>query len=152
MQFEEIYWQYQHKIFRLCLGYANDEDWAKDLVQETFIQVHLHQHKFRNESSVGTWVYRIAVNLCLRQLDKEIRQQKATEGLQHIPEADRPDDEMVDRLYGAIASLEHTDRLIISMVLEGVKNPEIAEILGTSEGNIRVKIHRIKKSLSKLLA
>ena len=152
MQFEEIYHQFQHKIFRLCLGYTNDEDWAKDLVQETFIQVHLHLHRFRNESSVGTWVYRIAVNICLRQLDKDERQKKATEGLEYAPEADRPDSEMIDKLYDAIAQLKQTDRLIITMVLEEVKNPEIAEILGISEGNIRVKIHRIKKSLSKLMA
>ncbi len=152
MDIEEIYQQYQHKVFRLCLGYTNDVEWAKDLVQETFIQVHLHLKKFRSESSIGTWVYRIAVNICLRQIERANKQKMVKSDMVQSSGSEKIDEELIGRLYDAIATLEHSDRLIITMVLEGVKNPEIAEILGVNEGNIRVKIHRIKKQLSKIIA
>ena len=70
MQFEEIYQTFSPKVYRLCMGYVNNADWAKDLVQETFIAVWQNLPKFRNESSVSTWIFRIATNNCLRQLEK----------------------------------------------------------------------------------
>lgn len=71
MVFEEIYELYWQKIFRLCMGYVNDPELAQDLAQETFIIVWQQLPKFRNESSVGTWIFRIASNNCLRQIEKE---------------------------------------------------------------------------------
>jgi len=54
MSFEEIYIGHYSKVFRLCMGYVNDADWAKDLAQETFINVWQKLHQFRNESAIGT--------------------------------------------------------------------------------------------------
>jgi RNA polymerase sigma-70 factor (ECF subfamily) len=71
MVFEDIYEFYWQKIFRLCMGYVNDTDAAQDLAQETFIIVWQQLPKFRNESSVGTWIFRIASNNCLRQIEKK---------------------------------------------------------------------------------
>ena len=68
MNFNEIYRLYAPKIFRLCSGYFNDSDMAKDLTQETFIAVWEGLYQFRNESQIGTWIYRIATNKCLRRL------------------------------------------------------------------------------------
>ena len=73
MVFEEIYKTYWNKVFRLCMGYVNDQDWANDIVQETFIKVWQELPKFRNESSIGTWIFRIASNHCLRQLENNNR-------------------------------------------------------------------------------
>ena len=70
MSFEEIYIGHYSKVFRLCMGYVNDADWAKDLAQETFINVWQKLHQFRNESAIGTWIFRIASNVCLRQLER----------------------------------------------------------------------------------
>ena len=67
MNFETIYKTYWQKVFRLCMGYANDRDAAEDLAQETFIKVWKQLPKFRNESSIGTRIFRIATNTCLRQ-------------------------------------------------------------------------------------
>ncbi len=71
MIFEEIYEAYWSKIYRLCMGYVNDAEWAKDIAQETFITVWQQLPKFRNESAIGTWIFRIASNNCLRQLEKK---------------------------------------------------------------------------------
>src|SRR4051812_40291351 len=73
MDFEKIYAQYYQRVFRLCVGYLNDKDWAKDVAQETFITIWQQLGKFRNESSIGTWIFRIASNQCLRQIEKEKR-------------------------------------------------------------------------------
>ena len=54
------------------MGFVNDYDIAQDLAQETFIIVWQKLETFRKESSIGTWIFRIASNNCLRQLEKEI--------------------------------------------------------------------------------
>ncbi len=149
MNFEDIYREYGPKVYRLCLGYTNDADWAKDLVQDTFIQVWKNLNRFRGDSSIGTWIFRIAVNICLRQVNRnnKIKSVQLSEniGLEN-PEDNR---EEIENLRTCIAGLEHTDRLIITMVLEDIPYSEIAGILGISEGNLRVKIHRVKKILLK---
>ncbi|ANH81762.1 RNA polymerase subunit sigma-24 [Niabella ginsenosidivorans] len=149
MKFESIYKQYWQPIFRLCMGYINDSARAQDLTQETFIIVWKSLPKFRQEASLSTWIFRIAVNLCLRQLKIEKR----------IPQGQLPeqvkDEDTVNRepqvafLYQCIAELPETDRIIISLELENVKQAEIAVITGLSEGNVRIRIHRIKERLSK---
>jgi RNA polymerase sigma-70 factor, ECF subfamily len=148
MKFEEIYNTYSPKIFRLCMGYVNDKDWAKDLTQETFIQVWQHLDKFRNESAVGTWIFRIASNICLRQLERSSKMQKSELPFQLEDKKEEQLNEQVELLYKCINTLEESERLIISLVLEDLPQKEIAAITGISEGNLRVKIHRIKQTLT----
>jgi RNA polymerase sigma-70 factor, ECF subfamily len=150
MTFEEIYETFSPKVFRLCMGYVNDKDQAKDLTQETFIQVWQNLSKFRNESSVGTWVFRIASNICLRQLERSSKIIKAEIPFQIEDKKEDVINEQLELLYKCIAMLEEADRLIISLVLEDVPQKEIAVITGISEGNLRVKIHRIKQTLTQL--
>jgi len=148
MEFEEIYKTYWDRIFRLCMGFVNDYDIAQDLAQETFIIVWQKLDTFRNESSLGTWIFRIASNNCLRQIEKQKRYPKSelpahlTEEKQHSLEP------QIQFLYQCIAELPETDRIIISLELEDVKQNEIAKIVGLSETNTRVKIHRIKEKLT----
>jgi len=152
MSFEEIYKTYWNKIYRLCLGYCNDEELAKDLTQETFIKVWKALPSFRNESAISTWIFRIASNHCLRNIEKQKRRQ--TLPLNFTVEKEdlsEEKNEKVNMLNQSIAKLKETDRLLISMELEEVKQAEIAEILGISEVNVRVRIHRIKKELLKLM-
>lgn len=148
MQIEEIYSTYWQKIFRLCMGYVNDEEVAKDLAQETFILVWQQLQKFRNESSISTWIFRIASNNCLRHLEKDKRMIKTELPLQLKEEKAEPIEWQIKLLYQYIAELPEIDRIIISLELEDVKQAEIAQITGLSEANIRVKIHRIKEKLT----
>jgi len=152
LNFEIVYKQFQKPIFRLCMGYVNNDDWAKDLTQETFIAVFQQLPKFRGESAIGTWVYRIASNICLRQINAEKRMPKS-----ELPVFLKDDellqekiykDKMTDFLYQCISELPETDRIIISMELENIKQAEIAETVGISPANVHVKIHRIKEKLT----
>ncbi|HCA08170.1 RNA polymerase sigma factor [Chryseobacterium sp.] len=149
MVFEDIYELYWQKIFRLCMGYVNNSDLAQDLAQETFIIVWRQLPKFRNESSIGTWIFRIASNNCLKQIEKEKRFTKAELPI-HLEEKKQESMEpQIQLLYQFISELPETDRIIISLELEEVKQAEIAGIVGLSESNIRVRIHRIKEKLTK---
>ena len=149
MNFETIYKTYWQKVFRLCMGYANDTAAAKDLAQETFIKVWKQLPKFRNESSIGTWILRIASNTCLRQIQKDKKMPKSELPLEikdEILETNIEND--IQLLYQYISELQEVERIIISLELEDMHQKEIAEIVGLSEGNVRVKIHRIKEKLT----
>ena len=148
MSFENVYNTYWSKVFRVCMGYVNDYAMAQDLAQETFITVWQQLPKFRNESSIGTWIFRIASNTCLRQLQKNQRFQKSELPYDLKAEESISLEPQLEFLYRCISELPETDRIIISLELEGVKQSEIAKIVGLSEVNIRVKIHRIKANLT----
>jgi RNA polymerase sigma factor (sigma-70 family) len=150
--FTNIYQQQYAKIFRLCKGYFNgDEATAVDATQEVFIKVWQNLERFRNESSISTWIYRIAVNTCLLYLRKaatrkevktDILPDKADEAYDPIKE------QRLQKMYNCIQQLDETGRLIILLVLDGVEYADIATITGITEDTLRVKIHRIKKSLT----
>jgi RNA polymerase sigma-70 factor, ECF subfamily len=148
MDFKELYAQYSPGVFRLCMGYINDYEQARDLTQESFIAVWENLASFKNESKISTWIFRIATNNCLRAIERK----KRTSTIESIP--DLPDlhqenkEEKLAFLYKCIAELEETDRIVISLFLEDIPQTEIAAIVGISHANIRVKIHRIKEKLS----
>jgi RNA polymerase sigma-70 factor, ECF subfamily len=149
MQFEDIYNEYWQRVFRLCMGYTNDYAMAQDLAQDTFIAVWQHLPTFRNEAGIGTWIFKIACNNCLRKIEKEKRLPKAELPLNLPEEVYTSVEPNIQLLYQFISALPETARIIISLELEGVKQAEIAQITGLSEANIRVKIHRIKEKLTK---
>lgn len=149
--FETIYQTYYPKILKLCLGYTGDYPQAQDLTQETFVKAWENLNQFRGTAQLSTWLYRIAVNTCLYHL--RVQRNHPTDGLtEHHAEqlADEKDegDQPVSILYKCISQLAETDRLIIGFVLDEMPYAEIAQIVGVSEGNLRVKIHRIKQQLS----
>ena len=148
MEFEQLYKLYWQKIFRLCMGYVNDYDIAQDLAQETFIIVWKKLDTFRNEANIGTWIFRIASNNCLRQIEKDKRFQKSELPRYITEEKQESLEPQIQFLYKCIVELPETDRIIISLELEDVKQAEIANIVGLSEANTRVKIHRIKEKLT----
>jgi len=130
------------------MGYVNDSEQAKDITQETFISVWQNLPTFKNRSKISTWIFRIATNNCLRALEKSKRIIK-TELPLHLPEiTEETHNDKLAFLYTCIAQLEETDRIIISLVLEDIPQAEIAEIVGLTSGNTRVKIHRIKEKLA----
>lgn len=151
--FKQIFDDNSKKIFNLCYGYTGDVDSANDLMQETFLKVWQNLDKFRQKSLISTWIYRIAVNTCLTFLRSEKRQAKdeLTENIiENKIEEYSEKNEQIAILYKSISKLEENDRLIITMVLDELPYQQIAEISGISEGNLRVKIHRIKQKLTEL--
>ncbi|MVN22850.1 RNA polymerase sigma factor [Mucilaginibacter arboris] len=146
--FEDIYNRYAPQIFRVCLGYTNDADQAKDLVQDTFVSVWKNLSGFRNQSHISTWIFRIATNNCLRAV-KVAKRMPAAELPSNLADTfDESPEEKLSFLYKCIAELEETERVIISLELEGLPQAEIAEVVGLSNGNVRVKIYRIKEKLA----
>src|SRR5690606_17817584 len=63
--FDQLYKEFSPRIYKLCLSYSGDRLFADDLHQETWIAVWNSLPKFRGESKIGTWIYRIAINTCL---------------------------------------------------------------------------------------
>jgi len=146
--FEELYSRYSPQIFRVCLGYTNNEDQAQDLVQETFIAVWNGLPGFRNESQIGTWIFRIATNHCLRAVAKAKRMPGGELPFNLAAPVEESIEEKVSILYRCIGELAETERIIISLELEGLPQSEIAGIVGLNSGNVRVKVHRIKEKLA----
>lgn len=157
--FRQLFDENSKKIFNLCYGYTGDADSANDLLQETFIKVWQNLDKFRNQSQISTWIYRIAINTCLSHL-RSVRRRPTEELNDHLIEHYSDGDaghqweqerqEQVALLYKAISLLGEYDRLIITMVLDEIPYTEIAAIAGISEGNLRVRIHRIKQKLTEI--
>jgi RNA polymerase sigma factor, sigma-70 family len=146
--FEELYIQYSPQVYRVCMGFINDHEDAKDLTQDIFISVWKNLSSFKGKSKISTWIFRIATNSCLRAIEKSKRM-VTTEFPDNLaaPKEENTEEKLA-LLYKCIGELEETERIIISLELEGLPQAEIAEIVGLTEGNIRVKIHRIKGNLS----
>jgi RNA polymerase sigma factor (sigma-70 family) len=153
--FETLHRTYQAMVLQLCLGFMKgDRDVAKDLSQEVFINTWQALPKFNNASSPKTWIYRITVNTCLKYIrdKKDQVQVSIDEGHSQLPEEPGQSPETTHQsLYQAIGQLSEVDRLIMMMILDELDYAEISTIIGISEGNLRVKIHRIKKNLKKIL-
>lgn len=151
MDFTDIYKQYRDKVYRICYGYTNNGEKAKDILQETFITVWQNMGSFRNEAKLGTWIFRIATNKCLRSLDNKSRREKLNRSV--VPEtSSRPEEVQspkIEFLKKIIGELPELERIIITLTMEGIKQEEIAQIVGISHANVRVKSHRIKQNLLK---
>jgi len=150
-RFKELFDKNSKNIYHLCYGYTGDSDSANDLMQETFIKVWQNLDGFRNQSQISTWIYRIAINTCLSHLRVEKR--KVTDEIsdfiiENTVEPISEKEEQIALLYKCISQLEENERIIITLVLDEVPYPEIANISGISEGNLRVRIHRIKHKLT----
>lgn len=151
--FKELFQKNSRKIYHLCYGYTGDEDSANDLMQETFMKVWQNLEKFRNQALISTWIYRIAVNTCLSYLRVEKRQAKdelTDTIIENKTEEISDKNEQIASLYKCISQLEENERILITMVLDEIPYHEIAQISGISDGNLRVKIHRIKQKLTEL--
>lgn len=155
--FKNIYQEVSAKVYRLCLGYTGNREDAEDLFQDIMILIWNNLHTFRNESSVNTWIFRIAVNRALLYVKRRSRKEKLVQTLyqsnhQKIElseEIDSKEDkeEIINFLYARIAELEELDRIIISMILEGCSYKEISDVLGINISNVGVRINRIKNKL-----
>lgn len=153
--FESLHREYYPMVLHVCKGFMKgDDDQAKDLSQDVFINAWNALEKFKGASSYKTWIYRITVNTCL----KFIRDRKESQRIS-LEEITSPADEKIasaeempsGQLYRAIGQLGEIDRLIIMMVLDELGYDEIAGVMGISNANLRVKIHRIKNQLKALL-
>lgn len=153
--FKSLHSQYHGMVFTLCRGFMKgDSDLAHDLAQDVFINVWSALPGYRAEASYKTWIYRIAVNTCLLQIRKAKNKVNVPlEAAIHRTESNTGNEQIEKEraLYRAIGQLDELERIIIMMVLEEVEYEEIARIIGITENNLRVKIHRTRSKLKTLI-
>lgn len=157
--FNQIYAAHNKMVMQLCLGFVNgDRSRAKDISQEVFISTWNSLDRFKGESSHKTWLYRITVNTCLKSLrdnkqskNISIDVEQRTDLLHHDDSISHVQESALSALYASIGQLPEVDRLIIMMVLDDAEYSQIADVMGISEVNVRVKVHRIKQTLKKLM-
>jgi len=140
-------------LFKVVHAYAFELADRQDLFQEVALQVWRSVDAFRGESSVPTWLYRVALNTAIAWGRKEDRHRRGkqpfevVEGLLTTASSGRPDPR-VEWLYQQIAQLKDVDRSVALLLLDGFSYKEIAAIVGITEGNVGVKINRIKSALA----
>ncbi len=150
--FQQLYQQYYAIVYRICIGYLKgDAELAGDMVQEVFIKVWERHDFFNNECKVSTWIYRITVNMCLTEIRRQKNYAKRINRLEPPGESqsERKHEE-TEILHRCIARLNESDGVLAMLVLEDLSQQEIAQILGLSEVNARVRIHRLKEKLKKI--
>ena len=141
-------------IIKICRAYTDTQEDFEDYYQEVCLQIWRSQDSFREQSEWSTWIYRISLNVCLTLLKKKKKKH-------HFVSDAMPDeaiedsrsfvDESLNQLFQAIRQLSEIDRAVIMLYLEEKSYQEIAEIIGTNQNNIGVRIKRIKERLKKLL-
>lgn len=155
-KFTKIIAENKERLRRICRYYAPSEEDQKDMYQEILINIWKSLESFRGEASIGTWIYRIAVNTSLDFAGKSYKQMKLnieieTPNIKNllIEEDDNTvlKERQIQDLKIHLNNLGIIDKAIMGLVLDDLSTREIAEIIGITESNVRVKIHRIKDSL-----
>lgn len=155
--FEELYRQHSTRLFNLAWRMCGTRADAEDLLQEIFLLAYRKLPEFRGDSTVGTWLYRLAMNRCLDHLkSRQTRANGATttldEEAMHGPV--RISDGGFKRLdlERAIARLPDGARAAFVLHdVEGFQHHEIAAILGISEGTSKSQVHKARLKLRGLL-
>lgn len=146
----------QNIIHKICRLYTDNEDAHKDLFQEITIQLWKAFPKFRGDSKFSTWAYRVALNTAITLYRKTKRSITTVtyEDRQHLiknVDYNYEEEEQIKVLYQAVYQLNDIEKALVFMYLEDKDYREIAETLGISEVNARVKMNRIKSKLKKIL-
>ena len=173
LEFQAIHDTFRPKILRYLTRFVG-EDEAEDLTQAVMVKVSKGLRNFRGDSTLSTWIYRIATNTALDQFRgrtmKWTGQQSGSTGIWTESEIESVESgialeeqtpsveatvirkEMNECIGEFIGSLHETDKTIIVLSeLEGFKNSEIAEILGISLDTVKIRLHRARDRLRKVL-
>ncbi len=147
----------KQRIYRICRIYAISPIEPQDLFQEVVCEIWKSLPSFKGHSSMHTWVYKIALNVCTRKNQQLGRGNKDTVRLESIafelPESeDRMDDERYQALTDCMACLDEGDQKITVLSLEGLAYKEIAEVTQLTENHIAVKMKRIRKKLMECIS
>jgi RNA polymerase sigma-70 factor (ECF subfamily) len=153
--FEKLIKAHERMVYKICHMYAYTDDDRQDLFQEIVMQLWKAHPKFKGESKFSTWLYRIGLNVAITQYRKHKNRISATdiETLNiEFPEAvfSTEEEERLQLMYAAIEQLNDVDKAIVMLYLEDKSYDEMEEILGISNGNLRVKMNRIKEKIRQI--
>lgn len=154
--FDEWLKLHQGLLSRIVRAYAFTAHDRDDLLQLTALELWNSIPRFRGESKVTTWIYRVALRSALSWSQRERSQREGRQPLTevgelmaHAPEEPNP---RLEWVYARIAELAPVERSLMLLHLDGLSYREIAQTLGISEGNVGVKLSRIKRALSSRIA
>lgn len=151
-EFVEMIEAHKGIIYKLCFMYAPCPENARDYYQEAVCRLWEAFPRFRGESKLSTWVYRVTLFTCVSYLRKAKRS-PAVVPLAVDPGFMDDTDAGADRLgelYAMIARLGNTEKALLMLWLEEKSYDEIAEITGLTKSNVAVKLMRIKDKLKKM--
>lgn len=167
--FQEIVDRYQTRLLNFVYRTIGDREKAEDLVQEVFIRVYRHLHRFDATKKFSTWIYTIASNLAKNELRNRSRNplvlfqtikknwQDEERPLQFEDSSSRPDDLFRKRHLRALveeatAQLpEHHRQVFVLRELEGKSYEEIAEITSTNLGTVKSRLNRARSSFADII-
>ncbi|HUI08064.1 MAG TPA: sigma-70 family RNA polymerase sigma factor [Verrucomicrobiae bacterium] len=152
--FAELVRRHKRKVFGIASRFARNDHELDDICQEVFIKVYRNLRSFRATAPFEHWVSRIAVRACydfLRAARRE-RQNKPFDGLEIGVYDNVGPARAAEVLRWAMARLSATERLVITLLeLEEKPVREVAELTGWSESNVKVRAHRARNALKKIL-
>jgi RNA polymerase sigma-70 factor, ECF subfamily len=155
IRFKKLVKENEERIRRICSYYAPTAEDSNDMYQEVLINTWKSLDSFRGDSAPGTWMYRIAVNTSLSFSGKHYKRMKLnvdleTTNIQDVLEQDEDQlirQENLELLQAELNQLSFIEMALMGLVIEGLSTKEISEVIGITESNVRVRIHRIKNEL-----
>jgi RNA polymerase sigma factor (sigma-70 family) len=165
--FKQLVETYQVRVYNTVLSLVQHNEEAEDIAQEVFIEVYRSIDKFREDSSLGTWVYRIATTKSLEAIRKKKAQKrfafisslfgKNDEMIHQPTDFEHPgvvaeNKELAQNLFVAIGKLPNNQRIAYTLVnVEGLSYVETAEAMDITKSSVESLIFRAKGNLKKLL-
>lgn len=154
-QFERHIQENELLIYKVCRMYAYTDADRQDLFQEIVIQLWKAFPKFKGQSKFSTWLYRVAINTAITGLRRQknfIDSYEPGTLPQQVADTTSPEEEdRLKLLYKAIDQLNHVEKAIVMLYMEEKTYEEMEDILGMSQGNLRVKMNRIKEKIRQLI-
>jgi len=139
-------------IYKVCSFYISSDRSLEDLYQEVVSNLWIGYPKFRHESSISTWIYRVALNTCISELRKGKNKPKNVAFAELQDAFIQPEDmtAKIEEMYSLIYQLKKLERAVILLYLEEKSYQKIATITGLTVNNVAVKLKRIKEKLVKM--
>jgi RNA polymerase sigma-70 factor (ECF subfamily) len=156
--FDVIVGRHQRHVYQLCYRFVQNPEDAADLAQDVFVRAFKGLHRFKGESALGTWLYRVGVNVCLNRLAVKRPAADSIDDVQ--PVDDRSEDsfdrvargERADLLRRAIRTLPPRQRAtVILRIYHDLSHDEIARILGSSVGAVKANFFHALGNLRRSL-
>ena len=154
-RFEAQIKQHEPLVYKVCHTYAYTEADREDLFQEIVIQVWKAYPNFKGDAKLSTWIYRVAINTAINGLRKRkisVTSHEPENLSSNVSDDSRheEEEERFQQLYKAIEQLNQVEKAIVMLYMEDYSYAEMEEILGIGQGNLRVKMNRIKDKLRQL--
>ncbi|MDE3144374.1 MAG: RNA polymerase sigma factor [Bacteroidota bacterium] len=153
--------RYKNMVFRLCLKMINNREDAEELTQDSFIKVYRSLKQFKGESRFSTWLYKIVYYTCLDRLKKLKRERQMvtinTFSVEQIAALQTDFEQLEEKkrkelVQECLQLLPEEDSFLLTLYyLEEQSVKEIAQIIGATESNIKVKLFRSRNKLTTLL-